>query len=396
MLDFEDARDLIIANVEPLGRERVHILASFGRVLGEDISAPWDMPQKDNSAMDGYAVLASDCAGIVTLPVAGYRPAGASGVSTGKAGCAYKIGTGAPIPGGCDAVVPVEEVEVSGKSVRITGPVRQGAHIRYRGEDVKRGTRVISAGSVIRPPEISMIASCGRAIVSVFRRPRVAIISTGDELIEVGESPTGGKIINSNSHSIAAAVSECGARAVNLGIAPDDEDSIREKMREGFRADALITSAGVSVGERDLVRKILDDLRVDHLFWKANIKPGKPIAFGVKEGKPVFSLPGNPVSALVTFEEFVRPALLKMSGRRDFTKPLVKATLREPIRKKPGRVEFLRVTVDVEDGEYFIRVSGDQQSGILRTLVLANGLAYLPADRTSFDKGEKVGVHLLY
>jgi molybdopterin molybdotransferase len=191
-------------------------------------------------------------------------------------------------------------------------------------------------------------------------------------------------------------VSECGAEPINLGIAPDKEELMREKIEEGLKADALITSAGISVGERDLVRPILDELSVHHVFWKANIKPGKPIAFGTWEGKPVFSLPGNPVSAMITFEEFVRPALLRMMGRRDFIKPHVKAILREPIRKKAGRVEFWRVTVDVEDGEYFIRTSGDQQSGILRTLILANGLAVLPADRTSFDEGEAVDVHLLY
>ncbi len=215
---------------------------------------------------------------------------------------------------------------------------------------MRSGDTVVSAGTIIRPPEISMLASFGKATVPVYRRARVAVLSTGDELIELGEQPVSGKIVNSNALSLAAAVREIGAEPVILGIARDNRESHREKMAEGLKADALITSAGVSAGDRDLVRECLAELGVRQLFWKVDIKPGGPVAFGMKEGKPVFSLPGNPVSTMITFEELVRPALLRMMGHRRVIKPYVQATLRAEVRKKAGKVHFLRVRIEVENG----------------------------------------------
>ncbi|MBI5419939.1 MAG: molybdopterin molybdotransferase MoeA, partial [Deltaproteobacteria bacterium] len=382
MPTFLEARSLILERVAPVGSERAPITVAAGRVLAETVRAPWDLPRWDNSAMDGYAVRSGDCHGPVTLQVSGSLAAGRAGPERVERGCAVRIMTGSPVPEGCDAVVPFEETVESGGSVKILGPVKPRAHIRFRGEDVSAGDLVVPAGTVLRPPEIGMLASFGRVFVSVYRRARVAILSTGDELVELGVPLTPGKIVNSNTLSLAAAASEAGALPVLLGIARDDRDSLREKLSEGFGAEALITSAGVSAGDRDLVREVLAELLVDEVFWKADIRPGHPVAFGMKNGKPVFSLPGNPVSSLVTFEMFVRPALRKMMGHGDPVKPLVKAVLSEPIRKKAGKVHFFRVRVEVEEGGYVARGSGDQNTGILKTMVRANGIAVLPAERT--------------
>jgi molybdopterin molybdotransferase len=386
---------MILANIAPLGPERVELLAALGRVLAEDVTAPWDMPSCDNSAMDGFAVRAVDCRAGGTLKITGYIPAGETVTPAIEPGCAVRIMTGAPVPPGCDAVVPVEETEERDDSFVLRGNVNRAQHIRFRGEDVRSGDTVVTAGAIIHPPEISMLASFNKAFVPVYRRARVAILSTGDELIELGEQPADGKIINSNALSLAAAVREAGAEPVILGIARDDRESHREKMAEGLKADALVTSAGVSAGDRDLVRDCLAELGVRQLFWKVEIKPGGPLAFGVKEGKPVFSLPGNPVSTLVTFEEFVRPGLLKMMGHRRVVKPYVQATLRGEVRKKPGKVHFLRVRIEVENGIHWATSAGDQNTGILKTLLRANGIAVLPKEKTIIAAGDEVAVHLL-
>lgn len=395
MPTFEEARRTILDNVSPLGVERVSLLDSLGRVIAEDTVAPSDMPSFDNSAMDGFAVREADCREPVSLRITGYIPAGGAATPPIEPGCAIKIMTGAPIPDGCDAVVPVEETEESPDLVRINGRVVARQHIRFKGEDVSCGETIIPAGTVIRPPEISMLASFGKAFVPVWRRARVAILSTGDELIELGEQLETGRIINSNAMSLAASVMEIGALPVILGIARDNPVSHREKMREGLKADALITSAGVSAGDRDLVREILAELGVEQLFWRVDIKPGGPTAFSMKDGKPVFSLPGNPVSTMVTFEEFVRPALLRMMGHKRVIKPFLKAILQGKARKRPGKINFLRVKLTSENGRYLAYSSGDQNTGILKTMMLADAIAMLPADRTEFSPGEEVDVQII-
>jgi molybdopterin molybdotransferase len=240
-----------------------------------------------------------------------------------------------------------------------------------------------------------MLASFGKVFVPVHRRVRVAILSTGDELVEPGEALAPGKIINSNSLALAAAVKQAGGIPVMLGIARDNRESLREKMVEGLRADVLITSAGVSAGDCDYVRDVLSELMVIQAFWKVDIKPGRPTAFGLRDGKPIFSLPGNPVSSLLTFEEFVRPALLKMMGHCRVLRPMVKATLKAGIRKKPGRVNFVRVAVEQENGKFFVQSAGKQDTGYLKTLLLADGIAVIPAERGDLSAGERVNVHLL-
>lgn len=395
MPTYEEARACILESVKPLGIEKVQILESQGRVLAEDLFAPWDMPLWNNTAMDGFAVKASDCSSPVTLKISAFLPAGENMSGSIEEGTAVRILTGAPIPPGADAVVPYEETDDNEDTVTLKGAVKVGDHIRFKGEDVKAGELIIPAGTLIRPYEISMLASFGKLFVPVYRKVRVAIVSTGDELVEPGELLSPGKIINSNALTVAAAVRELGGEPVMLGIGRDNREDLEDKLAEGLKADVLVTSAGISAGDRDLVRPVLDSLDVKLVFWKIDIKPGRPTAFSLKNDKPVFSLPGNPVSTMITFEEFVRPALLKMMGHKKVIKPFVQATLKAPVKKKPGRVNFLRVTVERENGEYIAWSPGDQNTGILKTMLLSGGIAVLPSEQGDMAAGDKVNVHLL-
>jgi len=396
MVSYDEALRTILENVAPVGSEQLPLSEAVGLVLAEAVTPPWDLPLWDNSAMDGYAVRTADCSQPpCKLRVTGYLPAGASAEGlTVAPGCAVKIMTGAPLPAGADAVVPVEETEeTSGEQVTIGATVKHGQHIRRQGEDIRQGEIVLQAGSPLRAAEISLLASCGKPLVNVQRRPVVAILSTGDELVEPGTPPGPAQLINSNSIALAAAVREAGAVPRMLGIARDNRLCHLEKLRAGLAADGLITSAGVSAGDRDLVRAVLEELGVKFLFWKVAIKPGKPTAFGIFEGKPVFCLPGNPVSSLVTFEAFVRPALLKMQGRHKLLRPALQATLREPL-KGGSRLQFLRVALEQEAGHWFARSAGNQETGILRTSLMADGLAQIPAN-SAYEAGDKINVQLL-
>lgn len=394
-LTYQAARRRILDQVRPLEAETVPLLEALGRAIAEPLMATLDLPRFDNSAMDGYALRAADSGAGATLRVTGYLLAGSLERPTVEPGCAVRIMTGAPLPPGADTVVPEEDTDGGAAVVTLRGAAVRGAHIRTRGEDIRSGEEVLPLGTVLRPPEISLLASFNRSSVQVVRRPRVAILSTGDELVEVGTELTEGRIVNSNSWALAAAVLELGGIPLQLGIARDTRESLREKLAQGLQADMLITSAGVSAGDLDLVREVLKELGVEQVFWKVDIKPGRPIAFAVKGAVPVFSLPGNPVATLVTFEEFVRPALLKMLGQKQILKPLLRARLQEPARKKPGRAQFLRVRVQEENGVLIATSSGDQNTGILRTSLLANGIAILPAEHGDFAAGDEVEIHLL-
>ncbi|NVN89147.1 MAG: molybdopterin molybdotransferase MoeA [Desulfuromonadales bacterium] len=395
MVSFDEARTTILAHVQPLGTESVHLLEAVGRVLAEDLVAPWDMPLWDNSAMDGYAVRSEDC---TTLPrqlrVTGFLPAGAraDGVSI-EPGCAVRIMTGAPAPPGCDAVVPVEDTDDGKETVTLLQPVKKGQHFRHRGEDMVAGLAFVKGGTVIRPPEINMLATFGMALAPVYRRPNVAILSTGDELIELGRTPSAGEIINSNTLSLAAAVREAGGIPRIVGIARDNRESHRKLMTEGLKADVLITSAGVSAGDHDFVREVLEELGARQVFWKVDMRPGAPTAFAMHGSTPVFCLPGNPVSTMITFEEFTRPALLRMQGYRAVHRPLFKAVLRDEQRKKPGRTQIVRVRLEREGGTWYASSAGKQETAILKTMVDAVALAILPAETTRFAVGDEVDVH---
>ncbi|UFS69510.1 molybdopterin molybdotransferase MoeA [Geomonas sp. RF6] len=395
MKSFEEARELVLDKIVPLGTERVQLLDAVGRVLAEDVTAPWPMPLCDNSAMDGFAVRSADCAPGVTLKVTDYIPAGATSEAAVTAGCAARIMTGAPIPPGADAVVPFEETSEGEGTVTLQKEVKKGAHLRFTGEDVGVGDTVLAAGTVLGPAQISMLASCAAALVPVYRIPRVAILSTGDELVELGTTPARGEILNSNTFAVAAAVRLAGGEPVILGIARDDHESHLSLLSEGLKADLLVTSAGVSAGDRDLVRDTLAELGVEEQFWKVAIRPGQPLAFGMKGTVPVFSLPGNPVSTMITFEEFVRPALLKMMGHTSVKRRTVRGILQEEVRKKAGRTAFIRARVSVEEGRFLARISGDQNTGILRTMVGSNALLILPEEGSLFPAGSEVSLHLL-
>jgi molybdopterin molybdotransferase len=395
-ISFYEARQQILDTVPSLAIEKVPLLNAAGRAIAEDIIAHQSLPPFDNSAMDGYAVRTADCLPGTTLPIAGYLPAGENSFNTVKPGTVVKIMTGAPVPQEADAVIPLEDCKEDQDKITILHTVKKGDHIRWAGEDIRPGDRVIPAGTLLRSAEISLLASFRLATVPVHRRVRVAILATGDELQEIDELYFDGGIVNSNSWALAAAVQEIAAVPVMLGIARDNLPNLREKIKEGLQADVLITSAGVSSGDRDLVREVLAEFGVKEVFWKLNIKPGHPTAFGMYNNTPVFSLPGNPVSTLLTFEEFVRPALLKMMGHRTVLKTLHRATLTEPIKKKAGRLQILRVAVNIDpDGEMLVSSAGDQNTGILRTLVNAQGIALLAAERDFFAAGEKIDIHLL-
>jgi molybdopterin molybdotransferase len=395
MISFEDARRTILDKVAPAGVERVLLLDAVGRIIAADFAAPCDMPRWDNSAMDGFAVRSADCTPGAILTVTDYIPAGVSSDDAVQPGCAARIMTGAPIPAGADAVVPFEETEAGEGTVKLLQQVREKDHIRFRGEDVATGEPVVARGTLIAPPQVSLLASFAAVLVPVYRKVRVAILSTGDELVELGTAPEKSEIVNSNTLAVAAAVKLCGAEPVIIGIARDNRESHLALISEGLKADVLVTSAGVSAGDRDLVRETLTELGVEEVFWKIGIKPGGPTAFGLKGNLPVFSLPGNPVSTMITFEEFVRPALLKMMGHTKVLRRTVRGYLTGEVRKKPGKLNFLRVQVSFVDGRCLASTSGDQNTGILKTMLRANALALLPADRTEFQAGDEVDLQLL-
>jgi molybdopterin molybdotransferase len=400
MVSVEEALNRVLNRIPVLGLEKMNIIGSLGRVIGEDIVAPRDIPPLDNSAMDGYAVRSADIKRAsrevpVSLKVIEDLPAGALPKRSLTQGQAIRIMTGAPIPNGADAVVMVENTEGTGQEVRIFQGVRRGENIRRAGEDVKKGERIIPKGSVIRAAEVGMLASVGRASIYVHQRPVVAILCTGNELIDVDEEIAHHKIVSSNSYTLSAQVLECAALPLQLGIAMDKPEEIEAKLRHGLRADVILSSAGVSVGDYDLVKDILGKIGFQMEFWGVAMRPGQPLVFGTIAAKPTFGLPGNPVSSMVSFEQFVRPSLLKMMGHENLFRPVVEAVLKEEISKKPGRRHFMRARVSSEEGRYMVTTTGPQGSGILNSMVEANALLIVPEEVTKIKAGEKVQVQIL-
>jgi len=400
MISFDEALNNILSHIHALGLEKVSLLKSLGRVIAEDIHARRNIPPLDNSAMDGYALRFEDIRETskdhpARLIVIEDLPAGFVAKKTIGKGQAIRIMTGAPIPKGADTVIPVEETKKEDGFALIFKGASPGENIRKSGEDVKEGDRVISKGDTIRPAEVGMLASVGRSFVYVFQRPLVAILCTGDELVDVDEDLDEVKIISSNSYTLGAQVKDCGAIPLQLGIAKDRKEEIAEKLRQGIRADVLISSAGVSVGDYDFVKDVMKDLGMEMVFWKVAMRPGQPLAFGTIGGKPVFGLPGNPVSSMISFEQFVRPSLLKLMGHRQLFRPVIEAILKEEIRKMTGRRYFIRGTVSFKKNQYFVTATGEQGSGILRSMVKANGLIVIPEDQEMVEAGDKVKVQLL-
>jgi molybdopterin molybdotransferase len=404
VISVEEALESVLARVPVLGDERAELIRALHRVLAEPIAADRDMPPWPNSSMDGYAVRSADtreaAAGRpVTLRLAGRVAAGAMPARPVAEGEAFRIFTGAPIPDGADAVIPQEDVNAEGDVVKVARPVARGDCVRPRGEDIRRGDALFAPGRRLRAADIGLLAALGLHQVHVVRRPRIAILSTGDEIADLGQTPGPGQIFNSNTYSLMAQVLEAGGEPVNLGVARDALADIEDRLRGGLSSDMIVTSAGMSVGEHDFVRGALARLGAEQHLWLVNMRPGKPIAFATlprssKGALPVFGLPGNPVSAMVTFELFVRPAILRMAGQPGQSRPVVKAVALAPIANPGGRRGYLRVSLEPAGAALGARLTGDQGSGILRSMAAADGLAVLPGN-TTIAQGEPVSVMVL-
>ena len=415
MISVEEALDKVLSYVEALEPERKPVLDCLGQVLAEDVYSSIDIPPLDNSAMDGFALRAEDTGGASEsspryIAVVGEVAAGSMPARKVRPGTAIRIMTGAPLPQGADAVVRFEDTdEVSRKSSRrglsqigILCQTKKGANVRRRGEDIANGELVLRKGEVLRPQEIGVLASLGRSTALVIRRPVVAVLATGDELISVDQPLAPGKIHDSNTYTIAAEVSRYGGIPRILGIGRDSVQSLTEKIGKGLDADMLITSGGVSKGDYDMVKDVLAE-HGEIGFWTVCMKPGKPLAFGVikkaagrkKRRVPHLGLPGNPVSSMITFEQFARPAILKMMGRKVLAKPAIRATIDDDIVNTDGRRLFVRVNVTRRGGQYYASVTGPQGSGILTSMVKANGLAVILENSKGAKAGDMVEVQML-
>ena len=399
MITVKSALERVLESVSPLGIERLDILSAQGKILGEDICSQRSIPPKDNSAMDGYALRAEDTRGAsrenpVVLRVIEDIPAGYPARKSVGRGEASRIMTGAFLPEGSDSILRVEDTEKDDDRVKIFVEVSKGQDVRFCGEDVKEGEKVLTKGTLIRPAEIGMLASLGRSIVSVRQNPLVAVLSTGDELVDIDGDVSQGKIVSSNSYSLAAQIAECGASVLQVGIAKDTREDLREKFEACMRADIVISSGGVSVGDYDFVKDVISSLgAID--FWRVAMRPGRPLAFGKLGSKFLFGLPGNPVSAMVSFEQFVRPAILKMAGHRNIFRGTIRAAMQQTIKKNTGLTYFLRGIIKEENGRCMVRITGEQGSGILKSMVLANCLIILPEEISVANEGDEVLVQVL-
>ena len=412
MLSVEEAFERIMASFGPLEAEERPVLETLGQVLASDITSPLDLPPLANSAMDGYAVRGQDIRGacpdsprelgVIGLIAAGQVPSQTVGPAT-----TMRIMTGAPIPDGADTVVPFEETDevrrrnagIALDRVAILSDLPLGSNLRPAGEDLRRGQMVLEAGTPVRAAEVGVMASLGLEKANVIRRPMVSILATGDELVASGQSLGGGKIYDSNSYTVAASVIACGGIPNGLGIARDDLEDLRRKLDEAAPCDLVITSAGVSKGDYDIVKDVLKQ-RGDINFWSVRMRPAKPLAFGhlrEESGRrvPLLGLPGNPVSAMVAFEMFARPAIRTMLGRSPLNRPAVDGVLTSPIYNTDGRRVYARVEVEHRDGTYYATPAGPQGSNILTSMSRANALAICPEDLPVKNAGEQVRIIML-
>jgi molybdopterin molybdotransferase len=413
LISVEQALEKILSHVNILDEEESPILDCLGQVLAEDIYSHIDIPPLDNSAMDGYAVRSSDTHGASQqsprfLRVVDTVASGSISSLELEPGTAIRIMTGAPLPRGADSVVRFEDTDEAQRQEHsnetgILIEVEPGTDIRRAGEDITRGSLVLRRGVTIRPSEVGVLASLGRSNVRVIRRPTVAILATGNELVDINQPLPTGKIYNSNTYSVAALVQRYGGIPKLLGIASDSEDSVVAGLRQGLDADMLITTGGVSLGDYDVVKDVLAKQgKID--FWRIRVKPGQPLAFGIISGRdragrvtniPHLGLPGNPVSSMVTFELLVRPAILKMMGKKNLSKPTIEAAIEEPVKNTDGRRVFARAIVEKRGDQYFARLTGPQGSGILTSMTSANGLVIVPEDTPGVKKGDIVQVIML-
>ncbi|HZQ97777.1 MAG TPA: gephyrin-like molybdotransferase Glp [Chloroflexota bacterium] len=404
MISVDQALEAVLARFAPLPAVESPILDVLGQVVAEDVRAGFDVPPLTNAAMDGYAVRAADVAvasevAPVALAVVEDLPAGRCAVHRVEPGTAIRIMTGAPLPDGADAVVPFELTdEARGATrrsrVRVFASIRPGTNIRLAGEDVRRGEVMLPAGTTIRPAEVGLLATMGRATVPVHRRPRVAILSTGDEVLEPGEPLAPGKIYDANSFTVAAMVRCAGGVPIRLGVARDRVDDLIARVERLDQVDLLVTSAGVSVGDYDVVKQALTTAG-EVTFYQVRMRPGRPLAFGHLRGVPLLGLPGNPVASAISFELFGRPAVMRMLGRSSWARQEITARFDGAIDNYDGRRSFYRVSVERGPGGFVARLTGPQGSGILTSMVKADGLMVIPEDRRRVGPGEEVVVRLL-
>jgi len=399
LVTVDEAREKVLSAVRPLGSLQVPLTEAYGCVLAEDVVADHDLPAFASSAMDGFAVRSSDIAGAspsspIELKIVGRALIGRRPESTVGGHEASRIATGAPIPAGADTIVPIENAEVLGEIVRIVDPAPEGRHIRPVGEDVRSGMVLVEQGRRLGAPELGLLANAGFPHPVVHPRPRVIVLSTGDELVPPTEEPEFGQIRDSNAYTIFGAVREAGAIPVLAGIVKDDVEQLKETLLvHEIQADAFISSGGVSVGERDVVKAAFFR-RGDLDFYKVAMQPGMPQGFGHIEGKPYWGLPGNPVSVFVSFEVFVRPALMKMLGRTHLRRPEITATLTQDVSGPRGKLQFARVLVSRDADGWSATPTGGRGSNLISTVSRANGLAMIPVGTETAPAGSQVGVML--
>ena len=395
MLSYQEAVEVVLRTVQPLPPVEMALTEALGRVLAEPAIARWDLPPADNSAMDGYAFAWNGQREGRELEVAGFVPAGSHLDEPVPPGRAVKIMTGAPLPAGCDTVVPVEEVAAEGTHIRLLRSPRAGQHVRRRGEELQRGEALLAAGAPLHAGEMGLLAAAGIERVKVYPAPRVALISTGDELVELGEVPGPGQIVNSNFHLLAARLQEEGCVVIPLGIARDNEYDLAERIGRGLQADMLISTGGVSVGDRDHVQETLRAFGFELGFWRVSIKPGKPVLFGTVKGRPVFGLPGNPAAAAATFELFVRPALRGLAGFPGLLQPRLRATLKGGIDGGEKRQRFIWGSLLEREGRFEFLPSSRQGSGQNRSLQEVQALLPVPGGHAGLAAGAEVEVMLV-
>ena len=400
MLNYEDARALVFQNVKPLEKCIRPLTESQGLALSDDILAPHGIPSFDNSGVDGYAVQAKDLARVsagnpVLLENIGYIAAGNLGRETMHSGQCMQIATGAPLPKGANSVVMKEDIKIEGSKIRFNRLIQEKENVRYLGEDIPEGDTIITAGTVIGPAQIATLATFGFSEVPVHRVPKVSIVSTGSELIDIIGQPAEGQIRESNRLMLAGMVRQEYCEILKISMVPDIPELLNEEFEEALKADITLICGGMSVGEKDFAKHLLKELGVEEIFWKIKFKPGKPLFFGHRGKTRVFGLPGNPASSYVLFEEFVRPALRKMMGRRVLEENMVKATLEIPITKTYSRLHFMRGLLHEENGEFRVRPLKFQGSHSIGSLVASNALIRVEADSPSIPAGNKVFVRPL-
>ena len=400
MISADEALAQVVGSVARLGIERIPLRDASGRILAEEISSSRDIPGFDNSAMDGYAVRAADVAGAgertpKRLKVTETVAAGSMPTVQVRAGEAVRIMTGAPVPHGADSIVPVERTRSSDGMVEILAEPARGEFVRPSGEDLRTGELVMEPGKRLSPSDIGMLASLNHAMVDVWRRPRVSIVGTGDELVDIDQVPSGAQVVNSSAYALAAAVEECGGEAVILKVARDTPDEIRARLSEAAAMDAVLSTGGVSAGDFDHVKAILDELGMQTLFHGVAQKPGRPLKYGLIGQRPVFGLPGNPVSTMVCFYLYARPALLKMGGHTALGLPRVTARCAADIKTANNLTEFVRVKLERRGEEFHALPAGRQGSNILSGLSRADGLLVGPARETVLKAGSQATVLLL-